>query len=72
MRIKRLAVVASLLFAFAVLAYPLTAGAVVNWTKDTANNPMFQGGPSGSWDLNVERATIVKTGNNFQMWYTGA
>jgi hypothetical protein len=66
--------VATLLFAIAVLAYPLTAGAVVNWTK-YPSNPVLSGDDL-AWDYNVGKVMVIidstaPPSDKFKMWYSG-
>jgi hypothetical protein len=72
MRIKRMGLVAVMLFAFAILAYPLTAGAVVNWTK---GGVAFSGGGDLGTDYDaggIERPMVIIDGtNSYKMYYTG-
>jgi predicted GH43/DUF377 family glycosyl hydrolase len=70
MKNKKSAIIFTI-FAFVILSLPFHAGAVVNWTKDTANNPVYEPG-DGGWDDNeVERPMVVKEGTGYTMWYTG-
>jgi len=72
MRIKRMALVAAVIFAFAVLAYPLTAGAVVNWTKNPT--AVLWGGTNPSTDYDaggIERPMVIIDGTTYRMYYTG-
>lgn len=73
MRIKRVSIVAAVIFAFAVLAYPLTAGAVVTWNKNA--NAVLSGGGNYSTDFDfggIERPMVIIDGaNSYKMYYTG-
>ena len=61
-----------IILAFAVLALPFGAGAVVNWTKDTASNPVLLTGGSGAFDEEaIERPMVIKDGSTYKMWYSG-
>ena len=58
--------------AFGILFLPFTASAVVDWTKDDANNPVLERGSSPAWDdEEIERPCVIKDGSTFKMWYTG-
>ncbi len=46
----------------------------INWTRDTANNPVIDYGPSGSWDhQRAWYASVLYDDNtgHLKMWYTG-
>jgi hypothetical protein len=58
--------------AFGILSLPFSASAVVDWTKDDANNPVLLPGGSGAWDEKwIQRPMIIKDGSPYKMWYTG-
>ena len=58
--------------ALGILFLPFTASAVVDWTKDDANNPVLERGSSPAWDdEEIERPCVIKDGSTFKMWYTG-
>ena len=70
MKIKKLSIL-FIIFTFVILSQPFTANAVVNWTKDDANNPVLQGDP-GEWDEGeLERPIVIKDGSTYKMWYSG-
>ena len=70
MKIKKLSIL-FIIFTFVILAYPFTANAVVNWTKD-ANNPVLPRGGSGAWDEEeIESPVVIKDGATYEMWYDG-
>ncbi|MBW1702029.1 MAG: hypothetical protein JRJ11_13020 [Deltaproteobacteria bacterium] len=61
-----------MILVFAFLLMPFTASAVVDWTKDDANNPVLERGSSPAWDdEEIERPCVIKDGSTFKMWYTG-
>ena len=72
MKTKSIAIVLISL-AFGILALPFTASAVVDWTKDDANNPVLQTGGTGAWDeKGIDRPAVIKDGSNsYKMWYSG-
>ncbi|MBW1716686.1 MAG: hypothetical protein JRJ77_12825 [Deltaproteobacteria bacterium] len=59
------------IFALAILVLPLTATAVVDWTKDDANNPVLEPGGSGAWDEDIDRPAVIKDSSTYKMWYSG-
>ena len=70
MKIKRLSIFSHLL-ACAILFVPLSADAVVNWTKDS-RNPILKRGIPPSWEQgDLERPVVIKDGATYKMWYTG-
>jgi hypothetical protein len=57
---------------FGILSLPITASAVVDWTKDYANSPVLVRGTSGAWDDDeIERPCVIKDGSTSKMWYGG-
>lgn len=61
-------------FAFAFLFLSFHAWAVVNWTKDTANNPVYEPGDGvENWDADdVFAPMVIKEGpDSYTMWYVG-
>jgi hypothetical protein len=73
MRIKRMGLVAAVIFVFATLAYPLTAGAVVTWTKNSTAVLSGGGNPFTDFDAGgIERPMVIIDGtNSYKMYYTG-
>jgi hypothetical protein len=58
---------------FGILSLPFSASAVVDWTKDDANNPILERGSSGDWDdEEIEHPMVIKDGSTYKMWYTGS
>ena len=45
----------------------------ISWQKDTTHNPILHPGNAGSWDDSyVSTPRVVRLGNLYFMWYTGA
>ncbi|MFC2067002.1 Ig-like domain-containing protein, partial [Chloroflexota bacterium] len=43
----------------------------ISWTKDTGN-PILENGSSSAWDkYGVGTPSVIKTGSNYELWYTG-
>ncbi|MBI2869300.1 MAG: hypothetical protein HYX96_05700, partial [Chloroflexi bacterium] len=52
------------------LGYATSADGI-EWTKD-ASNPVLQGGTGLAWDrYGVAGPAVVRTGDSYEMWYTG-
>ena len=42
----------------------------ISWERDTSNNPVLTGGPSGSWDRNAYLPRVVRDNDHLDMFYT--
>ena len=50
MKIIKITTLTAIFAALPFLSWPFTANALVNWTKDDANNPVLEAGSTDDWD----------------------
>ena len=70
MKIKMLNILITLFFVLAIVAFPFTSHAVVNWTKNPGN-PVVVRGISGFDAGGLHRPVVINDGGTYKMWYTG-